>query len=568
MLFSTLPLFAQWKIARTEADGSVTTRLIEKPSFSLTSTGRAGIEIHLREGYPKVFAANPVFKNFRNVTLEDLDGDGADEIIFGVADQFFVYRKDTVWWSRELSGLARFPAAIGDLESDGIKDIVVLTGFNDDDGQIYAFNSRGIDKPGWPRSFSGHWMISSPALTDVDQDGRLEIVCSDLESGLGSVYLLRADGSLYNDQWPVTLPNVPAVTPSIGDIDQDGFLDIVVNSTREIYAFDLQGNLKPGWPFGNNLTKFSFQSPILADLEGDGALEIITEGHGDLPLYITLDAQGNHREGWPNPVPQGQWTFHTPTVIEYLDEPLILTGRPISDGTAKPMLFAWRPDGSQLDGFPIVKSGGLEGLITVADIDQNNEPEIIFPSNMIDSTGHGFIHAYELDGSGEVPGFPIRPYGWTYLNGATIGDVDGNGFMDLIVLTYTENEGSIRDSALLYVYELNAPADAEKIWWSTYKGSNLRNGLHKNLVITSTGDLSKDQFHVYPNPFSNDLFVDSNQKGPLRIELYNIQGSKIETYFPVSNGQKINLSHLQPGVYLLKLLNKKDNRQMVIKLVK
>ena len=79
----------------------------------------------------------------------------------------------------------------------------------------------------------------------------------------------EADGTMYSDQWPVTLPNVPAVTPSMGDIDQDGSPDIVVNSTREIYAFDLQGNVKSGWPFGNSLTKFSFQSPILADLEGD-----------------------------------------------------------------------------------------------------------------------------------------------------------------------------------------------------------------------------------------------------------------------------------------------------------
>ncbi|MBK8502547.1 MAG: T9SS type A sorting domain-containing protein [Saprospiraceae bacterium] len=558
MLLTSLPLFAQWKIAQSSADGLITTRIVEVPSVSKTSTGRAGIEIHLREGYPKVFAANTVFKNFRNVTLEDLDGDGADEIIFGVADKFFVYRRDTVWWSRELSGLARFPAAVGDLESDGIKDIVVLTGFNDDDGRVYAFNSRGIDKPGWPKSFAGHWMISSPALMDVDQDGRQEIVCSDLESGLGSVYLLRSDGSMYSDQWPVTLPNVPAVTPSIGDIDHDGSLDIVVNSTREIYAFDLQGNIKPGWPFGNGLTKFSFQSPILADLEGDGSLDIITEGHGDLSLYITLDAQGNHREGWPKPVPQGQWTFHTPTVIEYRGEPLILTGRPISDGTAKPMLFAWRPDGSLLDGFPIVKSGGLEGMITVADIDKDDEPEIIFPSNMIDSTGHGFIHAYELDGSGEVPGFPIRPYGWTYLNGATLGDVDGNGLLDMVILTYTQSEGSIHDSALLYVYEIDAPADSEHILWSTYKGSNKRDGLFENQIMTSSPTLTASTINVFPNPASNYIFIDSKDSNVSRIDIFNSMGIKINNVKITHHQEKINLDKLSDGIYVFKIYTREN----------
>ncbi len=573
LLFWTLQtgstLWAQWRVAHTGPEGLIETMVVETPLPEIPrASQRSAPEIRLREGYPLIFAADPLYKNFRNVTLADLDDDGADEIIFGVANRFFVYRKDTLWWSHTLQGLGRFPAAVDDLENDGIKDIVFLTGFNDDEGQVYAFNARGVLKPGWPRSYGGRWMISSPALYDVDEDGRLEIACSDLENGLGSVHLIRSDGTPYSNDWPVTLPNVPAVTPSLADLDQDGKTDLVICSTREIYAFDLEGRVKPGWPFNNQQTKFSFQSPLLADLESDGKWEIITEGHGDLPLYLILNFQGGDRTGWPRAVPERQWTYHTPTIIDYQGAPLILTGRPILNSSAKPMLFAWREDGSLLDGFPIVKSGGLEGLITVADIDDDTEPDIIFPSNLIDSTGHGFIHAYELDGSGEVPGFPIRPYGWTYLNGATIGDVDGNGLLDLAVLTYTENPGSQRDSGMLYVYEINTPADPERIFWSTYKGSNTRNGRVESKEVTSSGTWTIPDIQFFPNPVKTNLYLKIADGIRCEADLYNLQGVGISHYSVLENDQQISMDFLAPGIYFLKIIYDKNRGQEIVRLIK
>ena len=500
------------------------------------------------------------------MTLADLDGDGADEIIFGVADQFFVYKKDDVWWSKKLSGLARFPAAVGDLENDGILDIVVLSGFNDDPGQVYAFNARGIDKSGFPKSFDDHWMISSPALADLDGDQHLEIICSDLEQRFGQVYVLRSDGSLFNDQWPVTLPNVPAVTPSIGDVDQDGHPDILINSTREIYLLDLNGFVKPGWPFNNGQTKFSFQSPLITNLDSNPKLEIVATGHGDLPIYLALDHLGEPLTNWPKQVPDKQWTFHPPTVIQYDGQPLILTGRPITSSQEKPMLFAWRNDGSQLAGFPIVKSGGLEGVITVADIDNDLMPEILFPSNMIDSFGQGFIHAYELDGSGEVPGFPLKMYGWTFLNGATIGDVDGNGMMDLVILTYTENPGSEPDSALLYVYEINTPIDSDRVWWSTYKGNNLRNGLIESDEITSVESLSSSKLQVYPNPTKDVIVIKDLPSNNLSWEIWNVRGGMEYPIFG-NHDNRLQVKHLQPGIYFLKIRTKSGD-QLVSRFLK
>ncbi|NND34063.1 MAG: T9SS type A sorting domain-containing protein [Saprospiraceae bacterium] len=553
------PANAQWRVASSDTMGPINVRQISTPNYKDAAHSRSGIEPRLRKGYPKIFLTHPALKNFRNVTVEDLDDDGADEIILGVADQLMVYKQDEIWWSKPLSGLARFPAAVGDLENDGILDIVILTGFNEDPGMVYAFNARGVDKPGFPKSFGDRWMISSPALADLDNDAHLEIICSDLEMGMGQVYVLKADGTPFNDQWPVTLPNVPAVTPSIGDVDQDGTPDILINSTREIFLFDLEGFPKPGWPFSNGQTKFSFQSPIITDLDGHPGLEIIAAGHGDLPLFLLLDQKGDPLENWPKAVPDKQWTFHPPTVINYRNQALILTGRPITSNQEKPMLFAWRPDGTQLPGFPIVKAGGLEGVISVADIDDDLEPEIIFPSNMVDSLGNGFIHAYELDGSGEIDGFPLKMYGWTFLNGATIGDVDGNGKMDLIILTYTENPGSERDSAFLYVYELDAPMQTDRVWWPTYKGNNLRNGFIEGEKSTATLNTSRPVIKIFPNPVHEFLNIKNDSKVSFDLEIRNMYGVSIysRSLFTCSG---LTVEHLPAGIYFLHAKIQKDER--------
>jgi len=45
---------------------------------------------------------------------------------------------------------------------------------------VHAFNRLGREPRGWPK-FTGHWLAASPAVGDVDGDGKLEVVINSRE---------------------------------------------------------------------------------------------------------------------------------------------------------------------------------------------------------------------------------------------------------------------------------------------------------------------------------------------------------------------------------------------------
>ena len=236
--------------------------------------------------------------------------------------------------------------------------------------------------------------------------------------------------------------------------------------------------------------------------------------------------------------------------MNWEDQPLILAGRPIASNRAD-MLYAWRPDGTMAPGFPLHKAGGLEGLISVGDLDGDQQPEMAFSTNLIDPEGFGRIHAYELDGTGELPGFPIEVYGWTYLNGATLGDVDGDDSLDMVVLSYTEYETE-DDSIFLSVYELGVPIHAPSLHWPTYKGNNLRDGLVDARILTTDHLNQVPHVRIYPNPASHRLYLSGLKTARLRI--INVHGQEYLTLSLQGDWlHTIEVEHLATGLYFFQI---------------
>ena len=109
---------------------------------------------------------------------------------------------------------------------------------------------------------------SSPAVTDLDEDGMMEVI--------GAAYTLFVlngeDGSL---QWSVD-PSGSRIWPDVvvADLSGDGAPEIVIASNGGyVSVFNHQGNSRPGWP--QHPAANEFRSLAVDDLDGDGDMEIV-----------------------------------------------------------------------------------------------------------------------------------------------------------------------------------------------------------------------------------------------------------------------------------------------------
>lgn len=547
-------LFAQLQRATIHPDFTTS---IEQLSHSTEVNFRHNNFEQLAD-FPKRQLANPTFKNVRNCTLADLNRDGLDDILFVADNQLFAYSATELLWQRDLGGTATYPPSVADIDKDGELEIVqaVFGGF--EDGRLYVLEVDGTDANGFPLQFD-NLIVTAPTLTDVDNNGLFEILVNEITGATGLVHLLNLDGTSFNENWPVHLAARPAVTPSVVDVDNDGEKEIVVFSTEARYILQLNGEPEIGFPqVTDPIVRYSFHSPLLVSFDNDDHFQIVGSSTGDAPEYFVLNPDATFRSGWPQPVPDNNWTFNPPTVVEMDNEHTIFMSRPISD-TPKDMLYAWDKNGVMRDGFPIEKAGGLEGYISIADIDGDDKMELVFGSNLLDTDGFGFIHAYEMDGSGEVDGFPIRPRGWTFMNGVSLSDIDGDGMMDLTALTYTQTFGSGTDSVYLNSYNLNVPYSPERVLWNTYKGNNSRDGVVAPIINSST--ISPDVINnldlkITPNPLSEIGIIDFklSKKSNVSIDVYDVNGKIVKSIFTgqLSSGQQsfeINIKDLESGMY-------------------
>lgn len=309
---------------------------------------------HTGENLPG-WPAQARIETYGSPTVFDLDRDGKLEVICRSKAKLGVWTANgqvVDGWPVNLSsnsGLAIWSSqAVGDLDNDRDYEIVVGSMWYDDpdnrDNQVYAFHHDGQIVEGWPvdlnpsKEYTG-WVLSSPAIGDLDDDGKVEVVIgSDDATGL---WVLRGDGTNFPG-WPKSFPPFFGfgASPALGDIDQDGNLEIVIGhrgppgNNLILYAFKSNGSLLSGWPVsiaaGSGGFTFGWISPVLADINGDGNIDV-----------ISISEKGSFL------------------------------------GTGGGEIFAFDNSGKILTGFPIDLPKVTYAAATVADIDQNGTVELL-----------------------------------------------------------------------------------------------------------------------------------------------------------------------------------------------
>jgi hypothetical protein len=193
----------------------------------------------------------------------------------------------TVGWPLTVMGSVDATPAAADIDRDGDVEIIVAT----TSGYVYRVDGNGDIN--WTKRLDGESFFVSPTLGDIDRDGDSDgdgvaERLGNLEIALGSIsgriYILTTSGQIFGGV-PIETGGGIKVPISLGDIDKDGFTEIVAlnNDDREIavYRSNTSGssiNSIDNFPKQVSSSSASgtfFSPPLLADLDGDGIEEII-----------------------------------------------------------------------------------------------------------------------------------------------------------------------------------------------------------------------------------------------------------------------------------------------------
>ena len=115
---------------------------------------------------------------------------------------------------------------IGDVDNDGIMDIIIPTANFGNTGGIYALNSDGTLK--WKYQTGDYGTYATPPLADIDGDGNLETI---FPSYAGKIVAVDDDGS---EMWSVDKGSA-GTRSIIADLTEDDGLEVVAGAAGKTF---------------------------------------------------------------------------------------------------------------------------------------------------------------------------------------------------------------------------------------------------------------------------------------------------------------------------------------------
>ncbi|MCW5835551.1 MAG: VCBS repeat-containing protein [Labilithrix sp.] len=429
--------------------------------------------------------ASPIVGNFT--------GDDKLEIAVGARDSAYLIDASGAIvagfpkvWAEETRSIAA-----GDVDGDGALDVVV--GVRNGRGAtadiVNAYHANGSAVPGFPPVASGTagcdpgpcYFVGlydqNLAVGDLDGDGKHDLV---LPHDNAYASFFKGTGAVFDADPMFRRSPKTAGVRYLHDLE----------SAKQGYADDEDAA---------NQAHFTNTAPAIADIDEDGTFEIVMVGsvqnasQEDRKRGVALWVVGSdaaRRPGWESP-------FHAPAYVMGLGDGF----NPELEGEAAPnagnlvgltnqvtvadidaakpgleMIFAGfdgkihavAADKTELWSTAYAEDGrALTGGVVVADLSADGAPEIVFTTYSPDD-GAGALWVLSSSGR-ELHKVPLPGRGSMAV--PTIGDVDGDGTLDVVVSL--KDDGPSKENVLVF----QVPGSKTNcVLWPTGRANNLRNG--------------------------------------------------------------------------------------------
>ena len=421
-----------------------------------------------------------------------------------------------------------------DLNGDGKNEILL----NTVDGNIYIFEPDGSPytgaNKGLAAKMSSNEAYTGDAIGDITGDGRKNIVTASTD---GKIYAYYAD-SFNLAHYLVKVHGFPFSTggmildaPLLADVNGDSIDDIIFGSNDNylycleyngkdpvvkwkvymtqwvwgtpiyykgyVYALSGDGRLfkinavtgDTVWTRGKASIIQTTTSPVMGNLTSNDTMDIFyTNGNGKMILY---DEYGNLK--WEKTIQDtsSYTTFYSSPAIGDING----DKKPEIVFTAGGKLFAVNPNGTYLPGFPVqLDTSEIQSSVTIGDVDGNDTMDIVVASP------NGNINAINYKGK-NVVNFPLS-LGDSCFSTPVLADVDGDRDMEILV-------GS--EGKSLNVFDLSVLYDSDRVE-SPFQHKNIRhNAVYRfNLENSNTNIglpiVKNNSFYLYPNPVTGNSF--------------------------------------------------------------
>ncbi|MBM3433912.1 MAG: hypothetical protein FJX93_04060, partial [Bacteroidetes bacterium] len=439
------------------------------------------------------------------MALGDLDRDGQLDIaVAGQSPYFTQERTIGILKNESTVGSFSFPTRydhavnvsmydlkIVDLNADGFNDLVAT---NHDDNQVSIWRSLGSIEDISSSSFAARQSLTTgttPYFTevgDIDGDGKPEILVANHGSNTLSVFRNTSTSSALSFSAKVDF--TAATNPrgiAIGDINGDGKKDVVVanygSSSVSVFANTAtSGSIstsslaaKSDFTAGTNPNNLS-----IADIDGDGKLDwaVANEGSSSISVFrnslpptppvvtsfsptsgaagssVTITGLNFNATAANNVVYFGgvqatvtaasatQLTVTVPSGIGYDYITVLTTNNNLSGESSD--RFTLTGDGViSYNQSTSLTTGSNPNQVAYGDLDGDGKPELIVPNS--NSSSVSVFRNTSTSGSVSSSSFAAKA-DFTVGSGATmiaVGDIDGDGKLDLAVSNYNAGTVSI-----------------------------------------------------------------------------------------------------------------------------